>query len=65
MNIGKVRPCSSPLTESFSFTKKVYQGFKTLMGIGRIELVSSMAEGKKEGLGKAAEIGHLKKKVCF
>ena len=65
MNIGKVRPCSSPLTESFSFTKKVYQGFKTLMGIGRIELVSSMAKAKKEGLERVVgiPIGHLKKKV--
>ena len=35
------------------------------MGIGRIELVSSMAEGKKEGLGRAVEIGHLKKKVLL
>ena len=33
------------------------------MGIGRIELVSSMAEGKKEGLGRVVEIGHLKKKI--
>ena len=35
------------------------------MGIGRIELVSCMAEGKKEGLGRAVEICHLKKKVLL